>query len=285
MSSMAKPVMITADSTCDMPIDILRRNRVELAPLSVLLDNKSYLDGVEITPDDIYAFYNRTGKLPKTAAVPPGQYTDLFSKYVEKGYAVVHLSLSSSISSSYQNACVAAEEFEDVYIIDSENLCCGIGLLVLKACDLRDEGREAKEIAQQLKRDKEKVRTSFVLDKLDFLYKGGRCSGIAALGANLLSLKPCIEVHQGTMEVAKKYRGKLENAYKQYTADRISGRTDLDLTRVVIAHSGIPEAQISMVRRIVEKNAAFEEIIIARAGCTITAHCGPNTLAVIYMVK
>lgn len=285
MSSMVKPVMITADSTCDLPLDLIKKHRIELAPLSVLLDDKSYLDGVEITPDDIYAFYHRTGRLPKTAAVPPSQYIDLFSKYQEKGYAVVHISLSSSISSSYQNACLAAGEFDDVYVVDSENLCCGMGLLVLKASDLREQGKAAKEIAAQAELLKGKVRSSFILDKLEFLHKGGRCSGITALGANLLSLKPCIEVHHGKMDVAKKYRGKLAGAYRQYTIDRLKDTDTIDYQRVIIAHSGVDESLLDMVWKTVEKQGNFKEMILARAGCTITAHCGPNTLAVMYMEK
>ena len=206
-------VIITADSTCDLPKNITESRNIIITPLSVLLGNNSYLDGVEVTRDDIYEHVSKTGELPKTAAVTPSAYYEVFSKAVKEGNSVVHINLASEISSSYQNAVAAAKEFPNVYCVDSKNLCAGMGLLVLKACDLRDKGFEAKKIANRIESLVPKIHSTFVLDNLVYLYKGGRCSAVAKFGANVPGLKPVIGVdpQTGKMDVVKKYRGKIEN--------------------------------------------------------------------------
>lgn len=284
---MSKEVVITADSTCDLPGYLMKKHCVDIAPLGIQLGLESYRDGVDITPDDIYSYYNKTKVLPKTAAVSPVAYTELFEQYTAQGKAVVHINLSSAISSTHQNAVLAASELADVYVIDSKNLCTGLGLLVLKACDLRDEGLAADEIASRLETLKYKVSSSFVLDTLEFLHKGGRCSGVAKLGANLLGLKPCIAVnHQnGTMAVGKKYRGKIEAVYRQYAKDVMRHVDGMDRRRIVVAHSGVSQDKIDILRNEVSLAGMFDDIIIARAGCTITSHCGPGTMAIMYMEK
>lgn len=284
---MEKEVVITTDSTCDLPIYLLKKQNVEIVPLTIQLSDESYLDGINITPDDIYSFYDKTKTLPKTAAVSPDSYIGLFEKYTKQGKAVVHINLSSSISSSHQNAMIAATEFDDVYVVDSKNLCSGMGLLVLKACDLRAEKKSASEIADQLNEIRHRVNTSFVLDTLEFLHKGGRCSSVARLGANLLKLKPSIEVdtQAGTMGVGKKYRGKIEQVYIQYARDRLKDPETIEKKRIVVAHSGISQSAIDSMKRIVSESGMFDEVIVARAGCTITSHCGPGTAAIIYINK
>lgn len=282
---MAKPVVITADSTFDFSPEMMKKYNVKSHPLTITLDGKSYRDGVDITPDEIYSFYRKNGKLPKTAAISPGEYKDFFESFTKKGYAVVHVNLSTGLSVTHNNALLAAQELEDVYPIDSKNLSTGIGLIVLRACEMRDSGMQAKAIAAELERIVPLSRASFILDTLEFLYKGGRCSGVAALGANLLKLKPCIEVVDGKMTVGKKYRGKLETVMEQYTRDKLAGRDDIDLSRVFITHSGISEEIIERVKKIITENCNFKEILITRAGCTISSHCGPNTLGVLFMVK
>lgn len=282
---MAKTVMITADSTLDFTPELMKKYNVISYPLTIVLDGKNYHDGVNLTPDEIYTFYSEKKILPKTAAVSPGEYKDFFEKYTSQGYSIVHLNLGTGFSATHSNAMLAAQELEDVYPVDSENLTTGIGLLVIKACEMRDSGASAKEIAQNIQKLTASVRSSFILDTLEFLHKGGRCSGVAALGANLLKLKPCIEVVNNKMIVGKKYRGKLDAVLEQYTKDRLINRDDLDLSRVFITHSGVSQDIVEKVRKTICACADFDEILVSHTGCTITSHCGPNTLGVIFMVK
>ncbi len=278
-------IVITADSTCDLPELLVMQKNICIFPLSILLGENSYLDGLEIHPNDIYEYVKETGTLPKTAAVTPAQYYDKFKQFSDEGKAVVHIGLSSAISSSFQNAVVAASEFEHVYCVDSKSLCTGMGLLVLKACDLRDKKFDAKKIAHRINGLVSKVHTTFVLDSLEFLHKGGRCSSLARFGANVLGLKPSIAVstETGTLDVAKKYRGKIDVVYKQYISDCFENSARADKSRVVIANSGGVSSDIIAYARGIAEGKGFKEIIEADAGCTISSHCGSKTLAVFYM--
>ena len=286
-SDVLKEVMITADSTCDLPNYFIEKNNITILPLSILLGDKSYSDGVDIFPRDIYAYVNKTGDLPKTAAVTPAQYNTVFKEFTEQGKAVVHIGLSSAISSSYQNACIAAAEFEDVYCIDSKSLCTAMGLLVLKACDFREKGFDAKKIYNRVNSLVPKVSTTFVLNNLEYLHKGGRCSGVAKFSANVLGIKPSIAVDEnGRLDVAKKYRGKIDLVYKQYISDSLKDVNKFDPARVVIANSGdINPEIISFAKGVIEGKNKFTEVITADAGCTISSHCGPKTLAIFYIKK
>lgn len=283
-----KDVVITADSTCDLPEHIVRENEIVIIPLSILLGNNEYLDGVDVNPKDIYDHVKRTGELPKTSAVPPNRYYEVFDKITKQGKKIVHIGLSSAISSSYQNACVAAAEFEDVYTVDSKSLCTAMGLLVLRACDLKNKGMEAKKIADKISKLVPKVSTTFVLNNLEYLHKGGRCSSVAKFGANVLGIKPSIAVDNatGTMDVAKKYRGKINLVYQQYISDCLKDVNKIDTSRIVIASSGGLEAEtIAFAKGLIEGKGRFEQIILADAGCTISSHCGPKTLAIFYIKK
>lgn len=283
-----KDVIITADSTCDLPSQFIEQNNIIILPLSVLLGDKSYYDGIDVFPKDIYAYVEKTGILPKTSAVTPAQYYEVFEKAHEEGKAVVHIGLSSAISSSYQNACIAAGEFDDIYCIDSKSLCTAMGLLVLKACDFRAKGFDAKKIAHRINALVPKVSTTFVLDNLEYLHKGGRCSAVTKFSANILGIKPSIAVDPatGTLDVAKKYRGKMDVVYKQYINDCLRDINKIDTSRIVIANSGgISPDIISFAKGVIEGKAKFGEIILADAKCTISSHCGPRTLAIFYIKK
>ena len=283
-----KEVVITADSTCDLPKSIIEENNIIITPLSILLGDKTYTDGVDIFPSDIYDYVSKTGTLPKTSAVTPAQYFEVFDKITSQGKAVVHIALSSAISSSCQNACLAAGDFDDVYVVDSKSLCAGMGLLVLKACDFRAKGFDARKIANRVNSIVPKVSTTFVLDTLEYLHKGGRCSGVAKFGANLLGIKPSIGVDPklGSLDVIKKYRGKLDNVYKQYAEDCLKNVNKIDTSRIVIADSGgVSSEVISYTMGLIAGKAKFDEIITADAGCTISSHCGPKTLAIFYIRK
>lgn len=281
-------IVITADSTCDLPQELIDKYDIKIFPLSVLLGEKVYHDGVDIKPSDIYDFVEKTGELPKTAAVTPSEYHEVFKRFADDGKKIVHIGFSSALSSSYQNACVAAEEFERVYCVDSKNLCTAMGLLVLKACDYREKGMDAKRIADKVNRLVPKVSATFVLDGLEYLHKGGRCSSVAKFGANVLGIKPSIAVdtQTGRLDMAKKYRGKTELVYKQYITDRINEIKRIQPDRVVIANSGgVPADTIAFAKGMLEGRDKFEQVILADAGCTISSHCGPKTLAIFYIKK
>lgn len=283
-----KEVVITADSTCDLPPQLIKKNNIIIFPLSVLLGDKSYKDGVDAFPADIYSYVERNGILPKTAAVTPSQYYEVFEKANAQGKSVVHIGLSSAISSSYQNACIAAAEFDSVYCIDSKSLCTAMGLLVLKACDFREKGFDAKKIYNRVNSLVPKVSTTFVLESLEYLHKGGRCSAATKFSANVLGIKPSIAVDSttGKLDVAKKYRGKMDTVYKQYINDCLKDINKIDTSRIVIANSGgINPEILSFAKGVVEGRANFGEVILADAMCTISSHCGPKTLAVFYIKK
>ena len=283
-----KDVLITTDSTCDLPQKYVDEYNIKVIPLSSLLGDNEYSDGVDIKPEDIYKHVENGGDLPKTAAVPPSKYYSIFSEAVKQGKKVVHIGLSSAISSSYQNACVAAAEFDGVYCVDSKSLCTAMGLLVLKACDFREKGYDAKKIHDKIEKLVPKVSTTFVLNSLEYLHKGGRCSGVARFGANILGIKPSIAVDNatGALDVAKKYRGKMENVYKQYITDCVKDINKIDTSRIVIANSGgIEPATLAFAKGLIEGKNKFDQIIEADAGCTISSHCGPKTLAVFYIRK
>ena len=199
--------------------------------------------------------------------------------------AVIHIDISEDFSASYQNACNAAQEFDNVYVIDSRNLSSGHGHVVIEAAKMAEAGMEPAEICEKAKDLAERVEASFVVDRLDYLHKGGRCSAVAALGANMLQLKPCIEVKNGKMGVCKKYQGSFEKSLRKYVKDRLEGRDDIVLDRIFITHPAVAAKTVAMVREEVQKYADFKEIIETRAGCTISCHCGPNTLGILFIRK
>ncbi len=279
------PVKITADSTCDLSAPLLEKYDIAVAPLHIALGRKDFRDGVDVRPADLYAYADRTGELAKTSAVTVQEYLDLFTPYVLAGRSVVHFTISSRMSSCYQNAACAADQLRNVFVVDSMNLSSAIGLLALRGAELAAEGAAAPEIKSVLDEQKTKLEASFVIDTLKYLRRGGRCSSLAALGANLLSLKPCIEVSGGEMSVGKKYRGSLEKCLRAYVTDRLAGRGDLDLRRCFITHSVVPDRLAEKVRRQIEKTAPFGEILDTDAGCTVCSHCGPGTLGVLFFRK
>lgn len=282
---MSKKVIITRDSTSDLPLEIVEKYNIKTVPLGISLGDKTYKDGVDIDPDFIYKYHEEHGVLPKTSAANIAEMVDFFAPLVEEGYAIVHFTISSKMSSTYQNSLLAAEDFEDVYVVDTANLSTGEALLIMKAAVLAEEGKTAKEIFDTVTALVPYVDASFVIDNLEYLHKGGRCSALAALGANLLKLKPCIQVKDGSMGVCKKYRGRFIQTLEEYVGDRLSDTGDIDLSRVFITHAGCEEEIIAAVKNAVERSADFKEVIISRAGCTVSSHCGRNTLGVLFIRK
>ena len=277
-------IKISADSTCDLSPELIETYNIGITPLYIEKGGQNCRDGMDITPQEIFD-YVRSGKgVCRTAAVNVGDYTAFFKKCRENYDAVIHFNISSDFSSCYQNACTAAAEFENVYVVDSRNLSTGIALLVLDAAERAEKGEDPKEIAALMRETAKKVEASFVIDTLFYLQKGGRCSTLAALGANLLKLKPCIEVKDGKMTPGKKYRGPIDKVMLQYADDRLRGRDDINKHRVFITHTRCaPEAVEAVRQKILELAPDFEEIIETNAGSTVTSHCGPGTLGVLFI--
>lgn len=286
---MSNKVVITTDITADLNWDLEQRYGVTTMPLHIVIGGKSYEDWVNITPEELYKIFYKTKELPHTTAGSVGEYTDFFKQYIDEDCDVVHLSLGSKLSVTHQSSVLAAQEFPGrVYSVDTQNLSTGSGLLVIKACELRDQGLSAKEICDKVNEMVPKAHASFVLDRLDFMHAGGRCSAIAMLGANLLSLKPSIEVHNddgGSMGVGKKYRGKYDKVLIQYMEDTLNKYENIDTDRVFITHAGANKEYVDAVYEALKAKNIFKEIHITRASCTISSHCGPNTLGVLFMTK
>ena len=275
-------VKVICDSTCDLTGELYRKYNVDVVPLGVSLGDDFRRDGVDITAHELFDYVETSGTLPKTSAISVGEYTEKFESIVEQGMEIVHISLSSELSASYQNACIAAETVGGVYVVDSRNLSSGSGHLVMLACEMAQADMSAREIAAALDEAKTRLDVSFVLQTLEFLHKGGRCSGVAAFGANLMKLRPEIEVCDGRMQVGKKYRGSMENSVLAYVRGRLEGRTDIRHDRIFITHSGVPEDILAKVVALVKELQPFNEVIETTAGCTISSHCGPGCLGVLF---
>lgn len=278
-------IKILSDSTCDLPLEVLEKYNITMIPLSVIKDGQQFTDGVNITPAEIFNHVANGGDLCSTAAINIGEYSDWFSKYLHDYDGVIHINISSEFSSCYQNASLAAEEFDNVRVIDSRNLSTGQGLVVLKACELAKEYDDLDKIAQMLRAFTEKVEASFLLDRLEYMVKGGRCSAAAALGANLLNLKPCIEVKNGKMGVVKKYRGNYAKCLAAYVKDRLANRDDIDKGTLFVTRTPVTDECFHAVKDAVANYNDFETTYWNEAGCTVSCHCGPGTLGVLFVRK
>ena len=280
-------IQICADSTCDLSPELLERYHIHITPLYIVKDGVSYTDGVDITPQDIYDHVAAGGDICSTSAVSVADYEAFFRKELESCDELVHFHISSDMSACWQNACIAAAETGRVYPVDTRNLSTGIGQLVIEAALMAQTGRySGTEIRAAMQEKREKLDVSFLLDTLAYLRKGGRCSAVAALGANLLGLKPCIEVRDGKMGVGKKYRGKMDKCLPQYIRDRLAGRDDIALDRIFITESGgFSDEQVKAVEQAVRECQPFKEVLHTQAGCAICNHCGPGTLGILYFHK
>ncbi len=282
---MSQKIILSADSTCDLGTELKEQYAVSYYPFHIILDSKEYQDNVDITPDDIFQVYYDKKLLPKTAAINVQEYVDYFSQWTEQGYEVIHLNLGSGLSSAHQNCVLASQIAEGAYAIDSCNLSTGIGLLVLDGADMIAEGKlSAAEIAAEIEKRRSCVHSSFILDTLQFMSAGGRCSAVTAIGAGILNIKPCIEVDNtsGSMHVGRKYRGKLESVLVKYTKDKLAEYDNIRTNRIFITHSGIRQEYIDLVKETIQSVMHFDNIYVTRASCTISCHCGPNTLGILF---
>jgi len=278
-------IKITTDSTCDLSEELLKEYEIEVIPLHILMGGKDYLDRIDIGVEDIFSHVDAGGEIGTTSAIPPYEYEEFFTKAL-KGYdAIIHISLSSKISSCFSNAVIASAQFDHVYVVDSLNLSSSQGLVAIEAAKLASTNdRPLEDILSRLHWLTQNLETSFVINCLDYLHKGGRCSAVAALGANLLNLKPCIEVVDGVMHVGKKYRGAYEKCIQQYVRDRLENRSDIINNTVLLTYtSGTALSAVEAAKGMIQQYGHFDEILENKAGCTISSHCGPNTLGVLFI--
>ncbi len=278
-------IKITSDSTCDLSAEILELYNISLLPLHIEKGGNMFQDGVDIYPEDIFYHVSNGGAICTTSAVNPLEYKSFFEQFVNKYDAVIHINIGSGFSSCYQNACIAAQEFGNIFVVDSMNLSAGQGHVVVEAAIKAAEGYPADRIMEELAYIIPKIRASFLLDRLDYMVKGGRCSAVMALGANLLKLKPCIEVENGKMRVGKKYRGTLKKCLMQYIDDKLENANKIASQRVFITHTAISPEIADAVKAAVGRKAIFEKIYETNAGCTVSCHCGQNTLGVLFIEK
>ncbi len=276
-------IKITSDSTCDLSAELLEKYDISLMPLTVVKDGVEYKDGVTITPAEIFAHVAAGGALCSTAALNPRDYTELFGRYADRYDAVFHINIGSGFSSCYQNARLAAEEFDNVWVIDSKNLSTGQGHVVLEAARMAAVCEDPDRMYADLVDLTDRVEASFVLNQLAYMVKGGRCSSAAALGANLLNLKPCIEVKDGKMSVVKKYRGKYAQCLANYVKDRLADRDDIIRDRLFLTYTPVSDESLSAVKAAIEEHGHFNEVLVTTAGCTVSCHCGPDTLGVLFI--
>lgn len=275
-------IAIACETTCDLTKEMIKENNIYVIPFHVVLGDEEYLDDENLTSQMLFDYVEKSGVLPKTSAITVGEYEDFFNEILKENDAVIFIGLSSQISSTQNNAILAANNVKNVYVIDSKNLSTGIGLLVLSACDKIKSGMELNEIITQIKAETQRTQASFVLNTLKFMHKGGRCSVFTLLGASALGIKPEIKLVDGKMIVGKKYRGKLDTVLDQYCNDVLAEHTP-NLTRAFVTYSSRPDCAGKIVEKV--RKFGFKEVYETTAGSTIGSHCGPETLGVLFIEK
>ena len=278
-------IKIISDSTCDLSAQQLADLDITLVPLTVIKAGEEFLDNVTITPADIFAHVAAGNPLCSTAAGNIETYQNVFAQFADQYDGIIHINIGSGFSSSYQNACLAAEDFDNVRVIDSMNLSTGQGHVVLEACRLAKTCQSLDEIAEKLNAFAPRVEASFLLDRLDYMVKGGRCSAVAALGANLLNLKPCIEVRDGKMSAVKKYRGNYAKSLAAYVKDRLADRDDIVRDELFLTYTTVDSDCLAAVKEAIDAYGNFQTVYETVAGCTVSCHCGPGTLGVLFVRK
>lgn len=281
-----KKIIISTDSTADLSPELINQYDIKTIPLHVRFGDDSYLDGVNITTEKLYQLVDELGYLPKTQAVSPGNFETFFKTYLDEGYQIVHISIGSKISATYQSAKLAVDmlETEDVFVIDSQNLSSGIALLVLKASDFRKEGLDAKDIAEKVQALAPKVRSQFAIKTLDYLHKGGRAKGIAAFVGGILQVKPIIKVENGQLDVYKKSIGKMNKALDIMIADLIALGDNVDMDYIFITHS-MADSSFEYIKEKLEGKVTPKYLYEGHAGCVISSHCGAGTIGILYIEK
>lgn len=277
-------VRITADSTCDLSPELVRKYDIGIAPLSVIIDGDVFHDGVDVTPRDIFRAVE-AGKSVRTAAVNAYEYREFFTEQLKNCDQIVHVCISSEFSTCYNDAVEASRNMDNVYVVDSRNLSTGSGLLVLEGAEMAADGMDGEKIAETLRERTGLVDASFTVHTVDYLRRGGRCSGLEALGAKLLHIRPSILVRDGKMHPGEKYRGRYEHYLKHYIADMLEDDSTIDFNRVFVTHSPSEEGLVRFAIDTVKSYGLFKEVLETMAGCTVCTHCGPDTLGILFMRK
>ena len=281
---MTNKILITADSTCDVPADLKERYNFKIIPLTITLKEENYLDGVNFSVEDMYKAFYEDGSLPATAAPNIAQFLDFFKPFINEGYEIIHFDISSALSGTYSAACLAAEALKGVHVIDSEMLSSGVLLEMVEAAEAAERGMSPTEIVRYIEDEiRPKTDTSFVLDTLKFMAKGGRCSGVAAMAANILGLRPGLEMKNKELGVYKKYRGNSKAFYMQYVKERIAGKKIRPGHVFITESGGIDQEIISELIEYVQQEVNPREIHHTYAGCTVASHCGPGCLGVLFI--
>ena len=276
-------IKITAESTLDMTEEQLQSYGIVKIPLKVQLGDETHLDGVDLDAQGIYDFVARTGILPKTSAIAPVEFEDFFQEQLKDADAVIHFSISSGLSSCYQNACLAAEEVGNVYVVDTKTLSTGMALLAIEACEMaQEENADAAAIAEVCRGLADKLNVSFVLGDLEYMVKGGRCPAVVRFGANLLKLRLILEMKDGKLGVCGNLRGNLSRVNEAYIAGRLKGKK-VRKNRVYFTTSCIEDEIPNQGKEVLENMGIFSEILSSTAGCTVTSHCGKDTFGVLFI--
>lgn len=281
-----KRIGISADSSCDLSAEIAEQYGITVIPQAIIMERRTYRDGIELKPADIFRHVSAGGEICSTTAINTAEYCGAFTELRKECGALIHFTIGSALSSCYQNAVLAAEEVPGVTVVDSMNLTTGIGYLAVAAAKMAEAGMEPEAIATKLENLKTCMDVSFVIDKLDYLRKGGRCSAVTAFGANLLNIRPSISVRDGELAVDRKYRGSFRQCVRKYIGERldaVQGRCVPDV--IFLTHAACPEAVVVEARELIRSRGIFSEILVTEAGCTVSSHCGPNTLGIIFAVK
>ncbi|MCL2527531.1 MAG: DegV family protein [Defluviitaleaceae bacterium] len=280
-------IKLIADSTCDLPAGLIQKHNIRVVPLSIVMGDKILKDGVEVTSNDIFNYVEGGKGMCRTSAVNVAEYLDVYEEESPKYDAVIHFIISAEMSSCYQNARIAAHDFDNIYLVDSRNLSMAIGHLVIEAAKMAASGMSAKDIYNEILTKINLLDTSFIIDTLAYLHKGGRCTTVQALASSVLKIKPSIIVSRGLMTVDKKYRGKLENGLKNYISDRLCNKESIDTSRLFIAHTFTEENQgmLNTIKPLISEILTFDEVYETMAGGTISCHCGPNTLGLFFFRK
>lgn len=279
-------VIIMTDSTCDLTKDILENRGIHVAPLYVNFGDLSYRDGVDLTTEELYEKVDELGFLPKSAAVSPGDFVNEFTPFIEQGYDIVCITIGSKLSGTFQSALIAKDmvDASRIHIVDSKNLSSGVGLIVLKGCDLRDQGLSALEIKNQLDDITPRVRSQFAIQTMDYLYKGGRCSALSAFLGSVLAIKPIIQVNDGKLDVYKKAIGKMTRALDIMLEDYAALYDKIDSDYVMITHSLADKSAVYMKEKVAEIGLP-KNLYETFAGCVISTHCGKGTIGILYILK
>jgi DegV family protein with EDD domain len=277
-------IKLFTDSTCDLTDELLEKYDISVVPLYVHFNEDAFKDRVEINTEELYKKVDEYGTLPMTAAPSPGDFYSAFKPFVDEGREILYIGISSFISSTVQNATIAKGDFEDakIEIVDTFNLSTAEGLLLFKAAEFIDKGMKLEEIAEALRDMTPKLRTSFVVDTLDYLYKGGRCSAVQHFFSSLLKIRPIIKIEDGKMTVGEKVRGKMEKALDLMIEDVLSRKGRIDSNRIFLPHS-MAQSSVDYVTAVLEKELDNPEFIVSGTGCVVSSHCGKGTLGVIYL--